>query len=121
MEADADVVSTVMAGRRFQVGIVRGKNDYLNGAAFATKSYRRIPSIRRWQVVFKASSECSDTRASLPYKRTDRAQTLYSLRLVERLILGCRQMLDSLFRRPIQCRDGLVTCVQIFDPTRPII
>jgi len=31
LNASTDVASTVMAGRRFQVGTVRGKNEYLYG------------------------------------------------------------------------------------------
>ena len=38
LNTSTDMASTVMAGRRFHVGNVRGKNDYLYGAAFVTKS-----------------------------------------------------------------------------------
>ena len=31
LNTSTDVTSTVMTGRRFQVGIVRGKNEYLCG------------------------------------------------------------------------------------------
>jgi len=44
--------------------------------------------IRRWQVMWKAAIDCSNTHVSQPYKRTDNLQhmpTLYSLSLVERL------------------------------------
>jgi len=31
LDASTDVASTVMAGKRFQIGIVCGKNEYLYG------------------------------------------------------------------------------------------